>query len=152
MWLAMAWIGLGISGLAPPSQTDRGTEPVAVKHAVLEIMSRAQGHRTLRLEHHWGGIAASHVFFNDHDGPFEAVVEPMANGVRVTIKGWEEHPFMATAPSIRMVYDRPESRRVDVVMEAMPGGEVRIRPAGRSPIHGRRVSVRLGGPEARYGP
>ena len=78
-------------------------------------------------------------YFDNHDGPFEAVVEPSASGVRVTFNGWEEHPFVATAARIRMVYHRPGADRVDVVAEAMPGGKVRIRPADRPPIQGKKV-------------
>ena len=72
MWIALACIAWGTSGL-PPVQTDGDGAPVAGKHAVLEIMSRAPGDRSLQLEHHWGRIAAAHVIMSDHDGPFEAV-------------------------------------------------------------------------------
>lgn len=150
MWVVVACIGLGISGLAAPRQSDGGSLPFAAKQAVLEIMSQAQGDRTLQLDHHWGGIVGSHVFLDDHDGPFEAIAEPAGNGVRVTFKGWEEHPFVATASILRIVYHRPESPPVDLVIEAMPAGQVRISPRGRSPIQGKRVSVRLGGPEVRF--
>jgi len=150
MWLALAWIGLGISGLASASQTAGGSALAPVEHAVLELMSLDPGECTLRLEHHWGGIAANHVYFDDHDGLFEAVVEPSASGVRVTFNGWEEHPFVATTARIRMVYERPGAARVEVVAEPMPGGKVRIAPVGRPAIHGKKVSIRMGGPEVRY--
>lgn len=150
MWIAVACIGLGLSGLTPAAQTAGSKAPAAAKRAVLEIMSPDSGDLALQLEHHWGAISANHVFFDNHDGPFEAVVQPAAGGVRVTYNGWEEHPFVATAARIRMVYHRPGADRVDLIVEAMPDGEVRIRPAGRPLIHGRKVAVRLGGPEVRH--
>jgi hypothetical protein len=150
MWTAVAWIGLGLSGLPSATHITRSSAPVAAKHAILEIMSPDSGDLSLQLEHHWGSISAHHVYFDNHDGPFEAVVEPSADGVRVTFNGWEDHPFVATSARIRMVYHRPGAGLVDFVAEAMPGGEVRIRPAGRTLIHGRKVAVRLGGPEVRY--
>jgi hypothetical protein len=106
----------------------------------------------LQLEHHWGGITASHVFFDNHSGPFEAVVETSAGGVRITFNGWEEHPFVATAAGIRIVYHRAGARRVDVLTEAIPGSEVRISPVARPPIKGRKVAIRFGGPDVRYVP
>ena len=139
-----------MSGLAPATHTTTGREPVATKHAVLEIMSPDSGDLGLQLVHHWGAISARHVYFDNHDGSFEAVVEPSADGVRVTFKGWEEHPFVATATRIRMVYQRRGAERVDVLAETMQGGEVRIRPVGQPPMQGRKVGARLGGPEARY--
>ena len=150
MWIALTCIGLCMSGLAPATHTVRGRAPVATKHAVLEIISLDSGDLGLQLVHHWGAISARHVYFDNHDGSFEAVVEPSAAGVRVTFKGWEEHPFVATAARIRMVYQRRGADRVDVVAETMATGEVRIRPVGQPPIQGRKVVARLGGPDARY--
>jgi hypothetical protein len=150
MWTAVAWIEFGLSGLPPATHITRCSAPVAAKHAVLEIMSPNSGDLSLQLEHHWGSISDSHVFFNNHEDPFEAVVEPSADGVQVTFTGWEEHPFVATAARIRMVYHRPGAGLVDFVAEAMPDGEVRIRPAGRTLIHGRKVAVRLGCSDVRY--
>jgi hypothetical protein len=150
MWVALACMGLGMSGLASVSQTAGGNAPVAAKHAVLELISLEPGDCTLKLEHHWGGISGNHVYFDKHDGPFEAVLEQSPSGVRVTFNGWEEHPFVATAAQIRMIYHRPGADRVDVVVERTSGGNVRVQPVGRLPVQGKRVSIRLGGPEVRY--
>jgi hypothetical protein len=152
MWVALACIGLGMSGLAPASQTAGGNAPVAAKRAVLDLMSLDSPDCTLKLEHHWGGISANHVYFENHDGRFEAIVEPSPNGVRVTFNGWEEHPFVATAARMRVIYRRPGADPVDVVAEALPGGKVRIRPAGRPTVQGEKISIRLGGPEVQYFP
>jgi hypothetical protein len=150
MWIALTCIGMCLSGLAPAAHTARSCAPVATKHAVLEIMSLDSGDLGLQLAHRWGAISARHVYFDNHDGSFEAVVEPSADGVRITFRGWEEHPFVAKAARIRMVYQRRGAERVDVLAETMANGEVRIRPVGQPPIHGRKVVARLGGPEARY--
>ncbi len=108
------------------------------------------GDLDLHLEHHWGAISASRVFFDKQDGPFEAIVEPSAGGVRVTFTGWEEHPFVATAKSMRVVCRRPGVGRVELVVEAMAGGEVRILPSSNAPIRGKKVAVRLGSGDVRY--
>jgi hypothetical protein len=150
MWVAFVCVGLGISGFAPVGQTAMIRKPPAAPHSVLEILSPVPGDFALKLDYPWGGIAASRVYFDNHDGPFEAVVEPSGPGVRVTFKGWEEKPFVATAEKVRIIYHRPGAGRVDVLAEAMPGGEVRIQPVGRPPIRGRNISVHLGGNNARY--
>jgi hypothetical protein len=108
MWVVVACLGLGISGLTSPRIVDRNSSPVGAKHAVLEITSLAGYDRTLRLDHHWGSIVASHVFMDDHDGPFEAVAEQAGSGVRVTFNGWEAHRFVATSAGIRLVYPSPK--------------------------------------------
>jgi hypothetical protein len=150
MWIAVPCIGLGMLGFASGGLTAGSRAPTTAKHAVLEIMSPDSDDLALQLVHHWGGMSASHVFFDNHDGPFDAVVEASAGGVRVTFTGWEEYPFVATAAKIRMAYDRPGAARVEFVAEAIPGGEVRIRPVGKPPIQGRKVALRLGGADARY--
>jgi len=151
MWVVVVCFGLVITGLASPRPPDGDSSTGATKHAVLEIMSLAQGERTLQLYHHWGSIVASHVFLDDQDGPFEAIAEPVGGRVRVTLKGWEKHPVVATAAGIRIVYHPPRSQPVDMVIEPMPAGDVRMSHAGRSPIQSKRISVRLGGPEFHFG-
>ena len=138
MWVALAYIGFGMLGLAPNGQSAGGNAPVSPKHAVLEIMSPGPGDYNLKLEHHWGAISGNHVYFDNHDGPFEAVVEPSPSGVRVTFDGWEEHPFVATAAKIRMIYHRPGAAPTDVLVEAMPGGTVQVQPTGRSVCTGQK--------------
>ena len=149
MWITVVCLGLGISGFPPATQTAENSGLVTAKHAVLELMSLDPGEYTLNLEYHWGGLSGNHVYFDTHDGPFEAVVEPSPSGVRITFNGWEEHPFVASAARIRMVYNQPGAARVDFVAEAMSSGEVRVRPAGRRSIEGRKVAFRLGGSKAR---
>jgi hypothetical protein len=149
MWIAVACIGLGMSGLASDTRIAESNAPVAAKHAVLEIMSLDSGDFALHLEHHWGGLSASHVYFDNHAGPFEAIVESTKSGVRVTFNGWEKHPFVATSTSIRIVYHSDGAGGVDLVAEAMPGGEVRVRPVGRTAVQGRKITIRLGCPDVR---
>jgi hypothetical protein len=119
---------------------------------MLAIMSPDPGEFALRLEHHWGGLGVNRVYFDNHDGPFEAVVQRSADGVRVTFNGWEERPFTASSKSIRVTYHGPGVGRADFLVEAMPDGEVQLRVAGRPSIQGEKISVRLGGPEVRYVP
>jgi hypothetical protein len=152
MWMAVLCIGIGVSGLAPPSNTVAGKAGVAQKDAVLEIMSLESGDCSLKLEHNWGGIAANHVYFHKKNGKFEAVVEPSTSGVRVTFTGWEEHPFVGTAARIRVIYRRPGSGEIDFVAEAIPGGKIRVQPAGRRAVQEKKVSIRFDGPEAKYIP
>jgi hypothetical protein len=57
---------------------------------------------------------------------------------------------VATAVGIRIVYHRPKSNPVELVIETTPVGEVRISQDGRSQIRAKRVSVHLGGPEPRF--
>jgi hypothetical protein len=54
MWVVVACLGLGISGLVPSPLTDEDSSTVATKNAVLELMSLAQGERTLQVDHHLG--------------------------------------------------------------------------------------------------
>jgi hypothetical protein len=152
MWIALVCIGIGVSGLAPPSQAVAGKAGVDQKDAVLEIISLESGECTLKLEHDWGGIAANHVYFHKKNGKFEAVVERSPNGVRVTFNCWEEHPFVGMAARIRVIYRRPGSGEVDFVAEAIPGGKIRVQPAGRRAVQEKKVSIRLEGSEAKYIP
>ena len=79
-------------------------------------------------------------------------MEPSAEGVRVTFNGWEERPFTASSKTIRVTYHGPRVGRADFIAEAMPGGEVQLRVAGRPSIRGEEISVRLGVPEVKYVP
>src|SRR6516165_8723809 len=88
------WMGWGLSGAvllgsaAPAARADGKTG----KEPVLEIRSLDPGDCTLRLSWPWGGMAVNRVMFNDHRGPFKAVVESSGRGVRVTFDGWGQGP------------------------------------------------------------
>jgi hypothetical protein len=150
MWIAPACIGVGVLVLAQPIQTTGGNAPEAAKRAVLDIMSLQPGDCTLKLEHHWGGISGNHIYFDNHAGPFEAVVEPSASGVRVTFTGWEEHPFVAKATKIRIVYRGPGAETADFVAGSVAGGNVQLQPVGHPAVQGYKVSIRLGGSDVKY--
>jgi hypothetical protein len=89
-------------------------------------------------------MAVNHVTFNEHRGPFKAVVESAGRGVRVTFVGWGETPFVASADKIRIIYRVAGKRAIDFAAEAIPGGVVRVRPVDRPITQGRRVVVGLG--------
>ena len=152
MWTALVWIGLGFAGFPSVDEALGRGESKAAMRPRLAIMSPDPGEFALRLEHHWGGLGANRVYFDDHDGPFEAVVERSADGVRVTFNGWEERPFTASSKTIRVAYHGPGAGRADFIVEAMPDGEVQLRVAGRPAIRGEKISVRLGVPEVKYVP
>jgi hypothetical protein len=88
----------------------------------------------------------NHVMFNDHRGPFKAVVESSGRGVRVTFDGWGEGPFVATAEKIRIIYRVAGRKEMDFAAEALSGGAVRVRPVDRQAIQGRQIVIRLGEP------
>jgi hypothetical protein len=89
-------------------------------------------------------MAANHVLFNDHRGPFQAVVESAGKGVRVTFIGWGETPFVASADKIRIIYRVAGRKEMDITTEAIEGGAVRVRPVDRPATQGRRIVIGLG--------
>jgi hypothetical protein len=137
---------LGLSGviwlgLAPRSA---GAEGGARAEAVLEILSLDRGDCTLGMSWPWGAMAVNHVMFNDHRGPFQAVVESSGPGVRVTFIGWGETPFVASADKMRIIYRVAGRRAIDFATEAIEGGAVRVRPVDRPATQGRRIVIGLG--------
>jgi hypothetical protein len=87
-------LGRAVVGMAAWSA---GVEKGARAEPVLEILSLDPGDCTLRLSWPWGAMAVNHVLFQDHRGPFQAVVESAGAGVRVTFDGWGREPFVASA-------------------------------------------------------
>lgn len=150
MWAALVCVWVVSTWSPSADQAPVSGWPQAARRPVLAIMSLEPGEFALRLEHHWGGLGASRVHFDDHDGPFEAVVERSAGGVRVIFNGWEEHPFTASSKKVRVVYRSLKAEHTDFVAEATPDGGVQLKAAGRPPIRGSRISVRLGVRDARY--
>jgi hypothetical protein len=121
-----------------------GPEREARKEPVLEIMSLDKGDCSLGLSWPWGSMAANHVMFNDHRGPFKAVVESPGNGVRVTFDGWGNDTFAASTDKVRVIYWVAGSKAIDFVAEAMPGGAVRVRPVDRPAAQGKRIVIGIG--------
>ena len=144
------WMRLGLSGvlLLGIAARSRGAEGQAKEQPVLEIMSLDQGDCTLGLSFPWGAMAVNHVMFNDHRGPFKAVVESSGKGVRVTFDGWGKGPFVASAAKVRIIYRVGGRKEIDFAAEAISGGEVRVRPVDRPVTQGRRVIIGLGGRSA----
>jgi hypothetical protein len=89
-------------------------------------------------------MAANHVMFNDHRGPFKAIVESSGKGVRVIFDGWGERPFVASAEKIRIIYRVTGRKEMDFAAEAISGGSVCVRPVDRPITQGRRIVIRLG--------
>jgi hypothetical protein len=89
-------------------------------------------------------MAVNHVQFNDHRGPFKAVVESSGKGVRVTFDGWGKRPFVASAAKVRIIYWVAGRKAIDFAAEALSGGAVRVRPVGRPVSQGRRIIIGLG--------
>jgi hypothetical protein len=95
-------------------------------------------------------MAVNHVLFNDHRGPFKAVVDSTGKGVRVRFDGWGKEPFVASAEKeVRVIYWVVGRKEIDFTAEAASGGEVRVRPTGRPDIRGRRIVLGLGGRAAK---
>jgi hypothetical protein len=139
-------MGLGLSGvlLLGMAAQSAGAEKGARAEPVLEIMSLDPGDCTLGLSWPWGAMAVNHVTFHDHRGPFQAVVESSGEGARVTFDGWGKEPFVATAAKIRIIYRVGGRAAIDLVAEAISGGEVRVRPVDRPVTQGRRIVIGLG--------
>jgi hypothetical protein len=139
-------MGLGLSGVLGLGMVARsvGAEGGAKAEPVLEIMSLNPGDYTLELSWPWGAMAVNHVLFNDHRGPFKAVVESAGPGVRVTFVGWGNEPFVASAEKVRIIYRVAGRKAIDFTAEAIAGGSVRVRPAGRPVIQGKRIVIGLG--------
>jgi hypothetical protein len=130
------WLGLAARAV--------GAEGGAKSEPLLEIMSLDPGDHSLGVSWPWGAMAANHVMFNDHRGPFKAIVESSGQGVRVTFEGWGEEPFAATADRIRVIYRVAGRTEIDFAAEAITGGAVRIRAVGRPVTQGRRIVIGLG--------
>jgi hypothetical protein len=112
---------------------------------VLEILSPDRRECSLRLEWSWGAMAVKHVLFDNHQGPFKAVVESTGKGVRVTFEGWGKEPFVASANrEVRIIYRVAGRKETDFTAEASSAGEVHVRPAGRPVIRGSRIVMGLG--------
>jgi hypothetical protein len=143
---SLSWMGWGLSGVIVLGLAPRpaGGEGGARTEAVLEIMSLDRGDCTLGLSWPWGAMAVNHVTFNDHRGPFQAVVESSGQGVRVTFIGWGETPFVASADRIRIIYRVAGKKAIDFTTEAIEGGAVRVRPVDRPITQGRRIVIGLG--------
>jgi hypothetical protein len=108
-------------------------------------MSLDKGDCSLRLSWPWGEIAANHVMFDHHDGPFKAIVEPSRAGVRVTFDGWVKDRFTVSADRVRIVYWNGSRKEIDFVAELIQGrSAVRIRPVDRPVAEGTRIVLRLG--------
>jgi hypothetical protein len=141
-------MGLGLSGVLWLGMAARsaGAEREARAQPVLEIMSPDRGEYSLRLSWPWGAMAVNHVLFDDHRGPFKAVVESTGKRVSVSFDGWGKEPFVASAEKeVRVIYWVAGKKVVEFTAETASGGEVRVRPAGRPDIRGRRVVLGLGG-------
>jgi hypothetical protein len=143
-------MGLGLSGVLVLGMAARsaGAERGAGAEPVLEIMSLDPGDCTLRLSWPWGAMAVNHVLFNDHRGPFKAVVESAGKGVRVTFDGWGQGPLVASADQVRIIYRVAGRKEIDFTAEAISGGAVRVRPVARPVTQGRRIVIGLGEPAA----
>ena len=90
-------------------------------------------------------MAVNHVMFNDHRGPFKAIVESSGKGIRVTFDGWGKSPFAASASKVRIIYWVAGRKEIDFEAEVVSGGEVRVRPVDRRVTQGRRIVIGLGG-------
>jgi hypothetical protein len=91
-------------------------------------------------------MAVKHVLFDNHHGPFKAIVESTGKGVRVAFEGWGKEPFVASAEKeLRVIYWVAGKKEIEFTVEVASGGEVRVRRAGRPDIRGRRVVLGLGG-------
>jgi hypothetical protein len=139
-------MGWGLSGvlLLGTAAPAAGAEERARAEPVLEIMSLDPGDCTLRLSWRWGGMAVNRVLFDDHRGPFKAVVESSGKGVRVTFDGWGTEPFVASADKIRIIYRVAGRKEMDLAAEAISGGAVRVRAVDRPVGQGRRIVIGLG--------
>ena len=140
------WMGLGLSGVLLLGMAIRSAASEGGNKAepVLEIMSLDRGEFSLGVSWPWGAMAANHVMFNDHRGPFQAVVESSGRGVRVTFVGWGETPFVASANKLRIIYRVAGQKEIDFATDAIEGGAVRVWPVGRPITQGRRLVIGLG--------
>jgi hypothetical protein len=139
-------MGLKLSGviLLGLAARSAGAERGAKAEPVLEIMSLDKADESLGLSWSWGALSANRVMFNNHRGPFKAIVESSAKRVRVTFDGWGEEPFVASAEKIRIIYWVAGRKEMDFAAELVPGGAVRIRPVDRPATQGRRIIIGLG--------
>ena len=143
----LTWMGLGFLGalLLGAAAYHAAAEETARVGPVLEIMSPDRGDCALRLSWPWGAMAVNHVLFDDHRGPFKAVVESTGMGVRVTFDGWGKEPFVASADKeVRVIYWVAGRKEFDFTAEAISAGEVRVRPAGQPDIRARHIVIGLG--------
>ena len=72
-------------------------------------------------------------------------MESAGKGVRVRFDGWGKEPFVASADrELRVIYWVAGKKEIDFTADATSAGEVRVRPADRPVIRGRRVVMGLG--------
>jgi hypothetical protein len=121
-----------------------GDDRNAEAEPILEIMSLDVRDCTLALSWPWGGMAVNHVRFNDHSGPFKAVVASSGTGVRVAFDGWTQEPFKASADRVRVVYWVAGRKEIEFVAEAISDGMVRVRPVGRPIAQGKHIVIEFG--------
>src|SRR4051812_47436659 len=106
------WAIAGFMGallLAPTGSAAGPESPAGAKagesRPVLELASPDPGECPLGLSWRWGSMAVKRVHFEDHEGPFKAVVDSTGQGVRITFHGWGKDPFVASADrQVRVVY------------------------------------------------
>jgi hypothetical protein len=132
----MLLLGMGVRSATADGKTK--TE------SVLEIRSLDPEDCTLGLSFPWGAMAVNHVLFNDHRGPFKAIVESSGKGITVTFDGWGKDRFIASAEKIRVIYRIGGNKEIDFEAKPISGGAVRVQPVGRTVSEGRRVVIRLG--------
>jgi hypothetical protein len=123
-----------------------GDDRKAKSEPILEIMSLDNRHCTLALSWPWGGMAVNHVMFNDHSGPFKAVVTSSGNGVQIAFDGWTKEPFKASADRVRIVYWVAGGKEIDFVAEAISDRVVRVRPVARPVAQGKHIVIKFGEP------
>ena len=148
---SLTWMGLGLSGVLWLGLAARavGAEGGPKSEPMLEIMSLDRRDYSLAVSWPWGAMAANHVMFNDHRGPFKAVVESSGKGVRVTFDGWGEGPFVASADKIRIVYRVAGRNEMEFTAEAISGEAVRVRRVDGPETRGRRIVIGFGGGAAK---
>jgi hypothetical protein len=110
----------------------------------LEIMSLNERELALSISWPWGTMAANHVMFNDHHGPFKAIVESTGTGVRVTFDGWRKQALVSTADKLQIIYSNAGRKEIDLVAEATSGNAVRIRPVDQLASQGKRTVIWFG--------
>jgi hypothetical protein len=92
------------------------------------------------------GRDGGRVIFNDHNGPYKAIVEPTGKGVKVTFDGWGKESFTASAKKEIRIISRVAGRKeIEFTVEFVSSSEVRIRSDPRQSVRGSRIVAAIGG-------
>jgi hypothetical protein len=95
-------------------------------------------------------MAVNHVVFNDHHGPYKAIVELGLKGVKIMFEvGGKESFTVSASKEIRIISRVAGRKEIEFTVEVVSTREIRIRSAARLTVRGSRVGIAFGSRDER---